>query len=269
MKTKAILIGLAIGLCSITTAQDAENNDALTNAKGEVMLPETGDWALGFDAAPLLNYMGNMFNGNTGNTMNASWDNQNMAITGKSFKDANTAYRASIRIAMASSSSTTLTDTSSTAEPSYIEDVASASANAMVFGGGMELRRGHGKVQGYYGGEALITLGGSGTSNTYGLDISDTNPFSRNVSTKTGGMFGFTLRGFVGVEYFIMPKISIGAEYGWGLGFASIGEGTSTSEYWDMTDSKVVTTTTTTGGSSAFGIDTDNSGGAIRLLFHF
>ena len=29
MKTKAILIGLAIGLCSVTTAQDAEENDVL------------------------------------------------------------------------------------------------------------------------------------------------------------------------------------------------------------------------------------------------
>ena len=26
-------------------------------------------------------------------------------------------------------------------------------------------------------------------------------------------------RGFVGVEYFVVPKISIGGEYGWGIGF--------------------------------------------------
>jgi hypothetical protein len=268
MKTKAILIGLAIGLCSVTTAQDAEN-DVLTNAKGDAILPAAGDWALGFDAAPLLNYAGNMFNGNTGNTMNAAWDNSNMAITGKYFKDATTAYRASLRLAMGSSSVTTLTDTATSGDPSYIEDVASSSANAIVLGGGMELRRGHGKLQGYYGGEALITLGGSSTSNTWGLDLSDTNPFSRTVSTKSAGTFGFTLRGFVGVEYFIMPKISIGAEYGWGLGFMSMGEGSATTEYWDMVDSQVVSTTTTTGGSSAFGFDNDNSGGAIRLLFHF
>jgi len=269
MKTKAILIGLAIGLCSITTAQDAEENDVLTNTKGDAILPESGDWALGFDAAPLLNYAGNMFNGNTGNTINAAWDNSNMAITGKYFADATTAYRASLRIAMVSSSVSTLTDTATSGDPSYIEDVASSSANAIVLGGGMELRRGHGKLQGYYGGEALITLGGSSTSNTYGLGLSDTNPFLRGVSTTSAGTFGFTLRGFVGVEYFIMPKISIGAEYGWGLGFMSMGEGSATTEYWDMVESQVVTTTTTTGGSSAFGVDNDNSGGAIRLLFHF
>jgi hypothetical protein len=268
MKTKAILIGLAIGLCSITTAQDAEN-DVLTNAKGDAILPADGDWALGFDASPLLNYAGNMFNGNTGNTLNAAWDNSNAAITGKYFKDATTAYRASLRIGIGSSSVSTLVDTSAAQIGEYIENVNSTTGTAIVIGGGMELRRGHGKVQGYYGGEALITLGGSGTSDTYGLDLSDANPFSRSVSSKTGSIFGFTLRGFVGVEYFIMPKISIGAEYGWGLGFQSIGEGSATTESWDMVDSQVVSTTTTTGGSSAFVFDNDNSGGAIRLLFHF
>ena len=264
MKTKAILIGLAIGLCSITTAQDAGND-----TKGDAMLPEAGDWALGFDAVPLLNYAGNMFNGNTGNTMNAAWDNSNMAITGKYFVDATTAYRGSLRLAMSSTAASTLTDTSTSGDPSYIEDIANTSANVIVLGGGMEFRKGHGKVQGYYGGEVLIAMGGSSTSESYGLDLSDTNPFGRIVSIESGSTFGLSIRGFIGVEYFIMPKISIGAEYGWGLGFMSMGEGSATTDSWDMADSKVVTTTTTTGGSSVFGIDNDNNGGAIRLLFHF
>ena len=34
----------------------------LTSKKGETMLPEAGDWAVQFDAAPFLNYAGNLFN---------------------------------------------------------------------------------------------------------------------------------------------------------------------------------------------------------------
>ena len=39
---------------------------------------------------------------------------------------------------------------------------------------------------------------------------------------KDPSSFGVILRAFIGAEYFIAPKISITAEYGWGFGFTSI-----------------------------------------------
>ena len=42
-------------------------NAQLKNKQGETILPETGDWAIGIDAAPILGYFGNMFNANTSN----------------------------------------------------------------------------------------------------------------------------------------------------------------------------------------------------------
>lgn len=262
MKTKVFLLAIALGFGSLSFAQDDE---VITGKDGAAILPAAGDWALGFDASPLLNYAGNMFNGNTNNSMGAAWANGDFAISGKYFKDANTAYRASVRIGMGSATSSTLSDTSGMGD--YIQDDMTMSSNAIVLGGGYEMRRGNGRLVGVYGGGINIAMGGSSSSYAYELACDANNPGMRMTGTNSGSTFGISLGAMIGVEYFIMPKISIGAEYTWGLGFSSTGEGTSTSEYWDGTE--VVTSESRTGGSSGFGIDTGNNGGAITLMFHF
>ena len=261
MKTKVILMALFVGCASMTNAQDG---DVLTNKNGAAILPAAGDWTLGFDAAPILNYAGNMLNGNTMNSMGASWDNGLNAISGKYFKDANTAYRGSLRIGMGSASDDNLYGG---ANGDSLTNNTTSSSNAVVLGGGLEMRRGHGRLQGYYGGEMLIGLGGSKDTYTYAEALSATNPGYRDLVDNSGSTFSLGIRGVIGVEYFILPKISLGAEYGWGLSFASQGQGSVDYEQWNGT--AVETGTANTGGSSVFGIDTDNNGGAIRLMFHF
>ncbi len=93
---------------------------------------------------------------------------------------------------------------------------------------------------------------------------------------------GIGVRGFIGAEYFIFPKISMGAEYGWGIGYQMTGKGKTTVESIGGTPAKVGTLETETAGSSKFGLDTDlnqgtifgfhgsNSGMAtVRATFHF
>ncbi len=267
---KTILLIAAVMTTSLTFAQD------LTSKKGETMLPEEGDYSLGFDADPFLNYVGNFLNsGATSPT--ADWTNTNFAITGKRFMDANTAYRGKVRLGFGAASVVTLTDTNSTGfgDPVYLEDETKAAYNAITIGGGLEKRRGNTRVQGIYGGELLVTLGGGKTTNTYGEALSDNNPLvGRVMEVKNGSTFGLGVRGFAGVEVFVFPKVSIGFEYGWGFGFSSTGRGTSTTESWTLASStatanSLVTTVTETGSSSAFGIDTDNTGGALTINFHF
>ncbi len=85
--------------------------------------------------------------------------------------------------------------------------------------------------------------------------------------------FGIGVRGFVGVEYFFAPKISIGGEFGWGINFLSTAKGSSETEVWDGTGVK--TTETESAGDSQFHVDTDNLAGvdnldgSINLLFYF
>ncbi|MCB9188010.1 MAG: hypothetical protein H6599_01885 [Flavobacteriales bacterium] len=279
MKRKALFVAAFVGLGSIANAQTTQ----VTNDKGTVVTPEAGDWAIGFNAAPIFDYVGNAFNGSTGNSLSTQFVNSNNAIYGKMFIDENTAYRASVRLMYGSGTTISLQDTNTVdAAPDYLENKIKASGAGVVLGAGIEKRRGHGRLQGYYGGEALITLGGTTPNMKYeyalAMDTANLNAGlvtnGRTLSSKAGSTFGIGVRGFIGAEYFVLPKISIAAEYGWGLGFSTTGAGETVSEVYGFETSTATTETvfeltTMTGKSSSFNIDTDNWGGAIRVMFHF
>jgi hypothetical protein len=296
MKRKVLFVA-SLFLATATFAQDG-----LTSKKGEAYLPEAGDWALGFDAAPFIGYFGDFANGTSNNSMNAAWqDGARWSIVGKYFKDETTAYRGRVRIGFGSTSNDFIGFYDADADPNtnaveYTNTAKTSNFN-IVLGGGLEKRRGNTRIQGYYGGELLISFGSSSESWDYGraytADWSADEELptfgsilgsgdQRVTERKAGSTFAFGLRGFVGVEWFIAPKVSLGAEYGWGLGFSSTGEGEETVEYWGFSENSTATEpslqseTIKTGGGSAFQLDTDNNGnsifggsGQINLIFHF
>ncbi|MDF1671941.1 MAG: hypothetical protein P1U41_00415 [Vicingaceae bacterium] len=288
MKKKVLFVASMF----LATAMIAQ--DGLTSKKGEAYLPEAGDWALGFDGTPFLNYAGNMFNGTTGNSVNATWVGNQPAMTvyGKMFKDETTAYRAKIRIGFGSTTDKNFFDTSAVNPATVVElgDERKTSNFNITLGGGIEKRRGNTRIQGFYGGELLISFGSSSVEHTFGSTFSDdftatwTDDFDAGTTTSSNGprttkvsngsTMQIGLRGFAGVEWFIAPKVSVAAEYGWGLAMTSTGDGTVTTEEWGLatptaTDNSLITKETTQGGTSSFGIDTDNNGGVISIFFHF
>ncbi len=293
MKRKTLFIAALVGLGSIANAQTTQ----MTNDEGLIVTPEAGDWAIGINASPLLNYVGNAFNSSTTNNLGSNFNSGNKAIYGKYFTDENTAYRASIRLMTASSKTNAQIDTNTlNSAPSYVTNTAKYSGGAIVIGFGIEKRKGHNKLQGFYGAELNFTLGGTTpkTEYTYEVPLTDNNitnnsynvAFSddpniansalngRVLKSKEGATIGFGVRGFIGAEYFFAPKVSVAAEYGWGLGYTTTGAGETTSEYFGLDGNSATSPTnyevvTTTGKSSSFRIDTDNLGGAIRLMFHF
>ncbi|MCX7727833.1 MAG: hypothetical protein N2203_00010 [Bacteroidia bacterium] len=282
-----VAMTLALGLFT-TNAQD------LTSKKGEPILPEEGDWGIGIDASPFLQYAGNFF-GKTAANSAPTWNflTGNNTIVGKYFKDATTAYRAAIRLGFGSSKMSNFVDddTNTTPDPKYVQDTRTVSFNGIGLSGGIEMRKGKTRLQGYYGGELGIFIGGSKEKYTYGNQFSSTNTSptsttnwttmasapvaSRATEVKNGSTFQFGLRGFIGAEYFILPKISIAGEFGWGLGFSSTGEGSTTTEYWDFASNSVKTIQTKIGKSSRFALDTDNNNsifgpaGSLRLNLYF
>lgn len=261
MKKKILLIA-ALFTAGISFAQDG-----MTSKKGVPILPEAGDYAIGFDAANLLNYGGNLLNGSTGNSLNnLNLTNAN-TIYGKYFTDANTAYRGMLRLGFGSTSNTTLVaDLDPNAQPGdVVEDEFKTSALNITIGGGYEMRRGKGRLQGVYGPMAMISFGTSSTENTYGNDLNANNPGPRQTESKTGSTFGLAIGGFGGVEYFFAPKVSLGAEIGWTIQLNTTGEGETTTETFV---NSVESTTVETGGSSSFGFDT-RPNGSITLNFHF
>lgn len=266
MKKSIFTLALALGM---TGAFAQETNTGLVSKKGEPYLPETGDWGIVVDASPFLGYIGGFFS-NAGATSPSNTFSTPYTITGKYFTSEKMAYRAKLRLGWTSSKTTTETlDLTSTATPTpMVEDEVKVSDRNITLGGGLEWRRGKTRLQGLYGAEALINMMGGKTTYTYGNAITSTNSGPRPTESKMSGTFGFSVRGFVGAEYFILPKMSLGLEYGWAIGISKGGYGESTTEFWNGT--AVETTTGNTGSKAgSFGIDNDNSGGMITLGFHF
>lgn len=289
---KFILFSIMLAFSYLSFSQDE-----LVSKKGFPILPEGGDYALGVDATPFINLFGNLIKINNGaafaDPSSFNFLNASNTIYGKYFLDAQTAIRAKVRIMMISNTyKNNVADDANTSDPSaVVTDIWKQSTSQIILGAGYELRRGKGRLQGFYGGEFQLSLGGSSHDTyTYGntMSTSDSIPTSTNtpwtstgagyasgattsriVESKVAGGFGLGLRGFVGVEYFILPKISIGGEFGWGFSFNSVGTGYTTIESWDFTTSAPKTTTTEVAGSSSINIDTDNLAGNIYILVHF
>jgi hypothetical protein len=207
-----------------------------------------------------------------------------------------------------------------------VDDECYFSTSDITVSAGLEKRRGYGRLQGFYGaefgvgfikGNANVNYGNS-FSPKYTTDYTAFNlPTAGSIpsmvaptytvtpgigSTETGGgpanesrelsidynsIVTFGLRGFVGVEYFIFPKISIGAEFGWSYAITwQQGAATQTESLINgQTGYQDIITTNNGVSSTARGFHVDeNSGpvgtplntdglygasGEIMLLFHF
>jgi len=317
MKKSIALVALAFGVTN-AFAQD------LTSKKGEPILPEAGDWGIAVDATPFLNYAGNLF-GKTANNTAPTWQFLNSTvnvITGRYFKDAKTAYRGSLRIGVNSNKTRTMVDDrlaaaalSPTANgypaaSKQVENVWKHSNNVIGLSGGMEMRRGKTRLQGYYGGEVGVYVNMTKDKFEYGNALAATNAASTSVNVtaadgfagsgnlgtpaingligqarateiKSGTIFSFGVRGFIGAEYFVMPKMSLGGEFGWGIGVSSVGKTKTTWESVGNNGNPANTTdavgTTEIEGSKngGFGLDVDNNNsmwgpsGTLRLNFYF
>jgi hypothetical protein len=202
------------------------------------------------------------------------------------------------------------------------EDKASHSSSFIGIGVGMEKRKGKTRLQGFYGADVFVWFSSSKDKFKYGnaltqgatadpnvdavtnsTDWSTTtasvvisNPNTgtgiagqpgtanwRMISNKPGGQFGLGVRAFIGAEYFVMPKISIGGEFGWGVGLAmnlkskTVYEAEGTDGGGNETKADI--TVTAKRGMSVI-LDTDRNAansasynlapsGTLRLNFHF
>ncbi|MGQ9846383.1 MAG: hypothetical protein ACUVQP_02620 [Bacteroidales bacterium] len=281
MKKVTILLSAMLFLALISNAQEE-----LKNKQGVPILPEVGDYAIGIDATPIFNFFGNFVKINSGGPFNdpssMNFVNNNHAIYGKYFVDANTAYRINLRLGLTSTTDKEYVMQDGQSDTSVkVIDKAKYSNTNIILGFGMEKRRGKGRLQGFYGAEAQLMYADSSKKYTYGNAFSSSNPYptpadpnviingGRITKAKIGSTFGIGARAFVGVEYFFAPKISVGGEFGWGLSIALQGDGKRTTESWDFANSTVKTTETKTGGGGSMGFDTDNFGGVIYMMFHF
>lgn len=264
----------------------------LLSKKREVFLPEAKDWALSIDASPLLTYTGKLLSnaGADAPSVNAL-ANYPFTIGGKYFVTNKEAIRARVRIGIASQSiSNAVVDNQNTnLDTVYLKDSKKVSSSDITIAIGKEFRRGKTRLQGYYGGEGVLGISTGKSIYNYGNTFSNLNVSPTTTDFSTASSLGFVsgaansrlktdqngtgikiaARGFVGAEYFIFPKMSIGLEFGFSVMYYNLNEGKYTTETWDAASGSIKNKTLAKSGNKGFGVDNDNSGGAIMLNLHF
>ena len=296
---KKIITLSLIGLLAFNVAS-AQDGEVMKNKNGYVILPEAGDYAIQMNATPILDLGLNSVNimGNVGGTAQhpGHVSGFSQTIVGKYFLTGQKAVRIKVGINNEYSTNKTFGDNpvtptavaNGTAENVLISTTKTRD-NDIFLGGGLEWRRGHNRLQGFYGAEAFLGFGTSTEKNTYEFEYTQANldsgfaQSSRDLKDKEGLAVTFGVRGFVGVEYFVAPKISIGAEFGWGLGLTTTPRGSTETEKWGVqpgssSSDPTAYTETNEGNSSGrevnFLVDdgVNNSLGAaaaITATFHF
>ena len=281
---KNILFVAALFAGSLAFAQGTTTS--MKNKKGLEYLPQAGDWAIQFDAVPLIDFGLNALklNTNTGATAQhlgyvSGFSN---VIVGKMYTTSTEAWRVKVGINYSSNNSETVLATyGANGDENYIQTQNDAVTN-IILGFGKEWRRGHNRLQGFYGGEAMIVLGSPSTTTSfeYSLDLQqaitegvEAGGAQRSLGITKSGSFGIGARGFLGVDYFVLPKIAIGAEFGWGIGFstsnASISVETDNAGTTETTESQVLKNSGLNigiddGASAAFG-----GSASVNVTFHF
>ncbi len=303
MKRKVLFVA-SLFLATATFAQDG-----LTSKKGFKYLPEAGDYSIGTNADPFIKFTQNLLNFANNTGVNVDGFNSaggsdyvsgfSQVIVGKYFLTEKQAVRVAFGINTERSITKTFGDNPVTPSATPNSDVielqkAATGKYDWFMSAGMEYRRGHNRLQGFYGYEVALGFSNSGkVSNSYGVEYNQTAQdsgyigatASRVLKQKAPLNVRLGLRGFVGVEYFFMPKMSVGAEFGWGFAYIKdFGKGRVVTEHWGIEPGTGATANTvyetdvagtSQTRSSGFQVDQgtgsmlDQTSSAIKLNFHF
>jgi len=296
-KIVSILLASIIVVAS-APAQESQSSTAKAVRTEKVYTPQIGDLGLSVDMlAPVMTYIGNIFNSNTNNTFPSKFSgpdyNGAVSISGKYFIYEDFALRASISLdnTRTTSSSYVRDDAAFAADPSGVAQVTDArtlSNNNMYVSLGAEIRRGYARLQGFYGAQVICGYESQKTSYSYGNAITSDNntPSHGYVTTPVNNIGGNSrlldtnvsggrnlllgLGGFVGVEYFILPKMAIGGEIALTGTLIFGGQQREKSERYNTTSSQVEENTRLySDGTNSANLSTHNFGNSFYVAFYF
>ncbi len=234
----------------------AQSDSIMKNKNGYPILPEQGDFAVGISMTPILGYLGNFFHG-TGITpapMATFRTNtfQNNAVFFKYFNSNNSAFRVNFEFTSnhVSNSYYVQDDAAVAIDPlsnKQVTDIQLTDFQNYVLGFGYEKRRGKTRLQGIYGVDLLFSYQNLTNSYKYGNPMSPDNqmPTTHNFGTNlynggrvlktyNGEVIGVGLNAFLGFEYFVLPKISLGAEFAYGLWLTKTRQAKFKYEVWNV-----------------------------------
>ena len=292
MRKPSLFLLLLLFAASATYAQQTEEdpdqldpNETIKSKRGQIILPEAGEFAIGFDAVPFLEYFGNIFNGTANNTVGADFPGVDQQVFGKYFLTDDMAVRGRLAVEQdrITNRNRVILDNQPIPDPDIeVTDEWIENTTDVTLGGGLEIRRGLGRVVGVFGGEVSVMYSRTKIDYDYGNPISEGNQsptstfgavvngrFERVKEEVFNRGLGAGVTGFAGVEYFVAPKVSIGAEFTLGFEFMKMYRGQNTFEFWDSASSSVQTRKSVAAGGNSITLETGNAGGSINLMFYF
>ena len=302
---KSIALAAACGLAMPLCLCAQEQGDVTATKAAKVYVPEQGDFAIGFDVTPVLRYVGNFFNGNTNNTamdnglqgspaMDGVFQGPVASIMAKYMLTDRMGLRANIGLLNRNTHDRLYVDNDVYSQLPHDEDVAGDAQlidhrTVKVSGGsiniGPEWRVGKRRVQGVFGVDAMVAFQNTKTSYAWGNALTDVNQspttswqqeaWVNNYRTlehyNQGHNVYAGLLGHVGVEFFVAPKIALGAEVNvnayWQFGSQEYRK----SEGFNAATGLVETRTdlVSPAGLKEFYFGTENLGGALYMMFYF
>jgi len=241
MKTKLIIVLISSVLCFVPLNAQIKGNDSISKSNREY-LPKAGDFAIGADATPIFNYLGNMLSSAGTNTLNLT----SPVIYLKYYLTDMSAIRAELLIS--SDNSNVLyyvrddaTWFANSLSNSQVTDAEKLSNQEYFFSLAYQKFIGIKRIRGFYG---LQVLGGydySKTINTYGNPMSEINPTPSSIYNYDSNQnrllqsintndFRIGAGAIAGFEYYILPKLCIGGEVSLNLIYTHGGQLSSKSE---------------------------------------
>ena len=281
--------------------------DAQEQKTEKQYLPETGDWALGVDVVPVLRYVGNAFNGNTNNeyidnlggepfiNSNKRYNSRSLmpdvSIQGKYMLTDEWGLRANVGLMFRSiyDNRYAVDDKALLLNPlseDKVVDKAHNTKNGMSVMVGGEYRKGKKRVQGVFGFGLLFAFQNDKTTYSYGNQMTEINQtpsvgFSsgsvydgnnyRLLKTNGSGSDFYTgVTGSAGIEWFVAPKISLGAEVNLSLYYIFGNQDYTESEGYNPSTGKVETRTDLVSPRyRELYIGTESLGGSLNMTFYF
>ncbi len=282
MKTKFLLLLLTCVFMPLINAQEHSDSSVLVNKYGTRILPQAGDFAVGIGANSILNFIGNTMNNTSDNSININNPLYGYTFYGKYFLTDHSALRAKASINISNSKNYQLVWNDLDPTGNLLTDSRSFSYTNVSLSFGKEMRKGSRRIQGIYGVEGVLGFSLNKEKYTYGNEITSTNtvPTSSNwysfynvngrpLEQSYGPGFNIGIRGFIGIEYFFAPKMSLAAEFGWEPVLSFSGKDKTSVETWDYANNQKKIVDITTPSATTFNFINDNSNGQIVLLFHF
>lgn len=231
-----------------------ETEEVLKSKKGIPILPPTGSWAIGIDASPIFRYVGNIFSTNvnsyvpsfgfTAQTPGAIYVKHKITPT--------KTYRFVLLIGVSNETVN---------EDDNIKRIYSAIQLGLT-AGVEKSKELFGRMVGVYGLQAGVmktpyNIGGG----HYGkLNYKNSLPGATQYIETGGNTFGVVLGGFVGIEYFIAPRVALAGEFGLDL----VGYLNQKREYQPSPGTNI----TQDYGGSGVQLSPTQSGN-LQLLFYF